>query len=1064
MKFSIARIFLMGILITGAVAIPAIFHYQVIPMIQTSTLLRQVTEIQTQGNSTSVNLYIDKMLKWIKSISYNTQESDPEKAVFDITINIPNNVTGIEGFPMYLPEINLGIYYKAGYPFYIEKEAILGWRNLPLDYATNLTFFPEPGESIPVAYDILDGVADGKYFPYDIYRWIKVISLESPYKIIPYGSNGEDINLKLTFYGGPISGSPSEPHALSQFIGTLFRYLLTNRTVPAGLIHIQGSAKIFGMEMPIDLDAPEIYIPLNITEIVSAFMQPQEEGGVGGGVSSLLGPDAGIRINPIFNISDLITQIGLFDIQNYKDLNHNFQRDYNGVTSDGLKNWTEPLFENGAFTISILLDLAKKIGIKNLNIQFPESSCDFDAENTTEIWNPPSVYDKNILNELFFYLPKQFTNFIGKPDLANRIFGLVGFIKNLNLTAADIEEGNYLLSLTLRLLSDIRDPNFNLSNVFAAFLQGLTEGLLGVGIFGSVDLQLGSFPLSLLLNLPLNIPISPDMLRSLSETGGGQGIGDILGGFLSDPLHALHLKSIGFNGLALDTYQGLAQLNTSIDMDLSLPFGLYLPTEIKRDENGNVEPYLGIGGGPITLYVNPKPSNWDNMTQAQKDQWLKDNKFLEIPSLDDPYLQESIASILIDIAKIGQGQGIAYHFDDGIVNSENPAEYGNLLQYYNTKGELPPPAETKTDFSTTMDQILLNLSSLIPKFGNGFFKLLESIGIDRMFIEYMNNSMPGGLFNHLDRLLEMNLTMFLNMLYQPGPQNDLFDYLIDSNKTYTLEPVVVQNATYDHGYYISMKVAHSGLLDVQALYDEDRQINYWDTASVVAHGITNESIDGNWTDRLIINANGTALGKVYSIYEGMVTINCTGLNITKLPQIGDTLLINYTANKLDLFSISNLLNTLLSGGGLSFGSDTETTMNIVNDIPNLFASMGIDLDKLVPELIKYLRVNISDPVKGYGIKPFEMLDVANIISSMESSTTGGGSGGALGGLSQSLGDTNMINAIVESVVKKILSKVDPFQLMNELIGNPLPWLDYMNRSKLFTKSVILRENFHGILY
>ena len=182
--------------------------------------------------------------------------------------------------------------------------------------------------------------------------------------------------------------------------------------------------------------------------------------------------------------------------------------------------------------------------------------------------------------------------------------------------------------------------------------------------------------------------------------------------------------------------------------------------------------------------------------------------------------------------------------------------------------------------------------------------------------------------------------------------------------------------------------------------------------------------------------------------------NCTGLNESKVPQPGDTVYVNYTASKLDLFSFGKILEALLSTGGLSMGTDTETTMNLVNDIPNLFASMGIDIDRVVSDLIKYLRVNLSDPVKGYGIKPFEMLDIAMILSSMYSSGSASGAN-PLGDVSQMLSDTNLINALVESVIKKILSKVDPFGLMKEFIGNPLPWLDYLNRSKIFTKDFIL---------
>ncbi|MHA1269228.1 MAG: hypothetical protein ACTSPY_05515 [Candidatus Helarchaeota archaeon] len=1051
MRFSGYRYFLVGVLVFGAVIVPTLFHTQVIPMIQITTLSRQVVQIEGTGENQTITLLLNRTIRWIQSVTYNEEESNPEKAVFDIIVSLPNNVTGIEGYPMAFPGIDISLYYKAGYPYEIEKQAVMTWRSLPMDYIANTTYFPEPGDPIDIAYDIYDGVVDGIYFPYEVERWVKIITIESSETVIQYGSSGTPINIRITLHGGPNTGMDPEPHALSQFIGTMLRNLVSGRPLRDGVLYLKGSASISGFSMPFELGIPNI-LPssLDLTSIINTFLNPSNQTGTNesSGLESLMG-----GVNIALNFSEIVEQVGIYDIQNYNDSNHNFQRDYNGYTTEGLKNWTEPLFENGAFSLSLLIKLAQRFGIQNLGIELPKSSCNLDDSNSTLIWNPPGKLDEDLLNELFFYIPKEAADYLNQPNWSNRVFGMLGFANDLALTADDISNGEIISGGTFRLLSDIRDPNFKISDAIASFIQGFTEGMIGMGMFGSIDLKLGDFPLSLLLNVPLTLPVSMDMLTSMGGSGEDSGLGDILGGFMSDPLNAFGLDGISFNGLALDTYQGLAQINSSIDMDLSFPFGLYLPTEILRDESGNLKPYLGVGGGPIGIYVNPKPSNWANMTLTQQEEWKNDNLLLELPSLDDPYLQESLANIIKDIAQTGEGQGIAYHFDDGIVDPTNPAEYGNLSNYYNTKNKLPPPASTKSDFKVTMDQMLFNLSSLIPVFGQGFFDFLESTGFDPLFIEYINNSVPGGLFNNLDLLLEMNVTRYLDMLYQPGPANDLIDYLIDANATYTLEPVTVLNATYDHGFYISVKLAHTGLKEVHALYDETQSINYWDAADVIANNITNPGTDGPWEDRLVINANGTTTGGVYSIYDGMVTINCTGLNQSLLPKIGDTLLINYTSSKLDLFSISNLLDTLLGGGGLSFGSDTESSMNIINDIPNVFASMGIDLNKILPEIIKYLRVNISDPVNGYGIKPFELMDIANIIASMGSN--GGSGSDPLAGLSSTFQDTNMINALIESVVKKILSKIDPFGLMNELIGNPLPWLDYLNRSKLFTESFIL---------
>ncbi|MHA2013608.1 MAG: hypothetical protein ACTSWG_14670, partial [Candidatus Helarchaeota archaeon] len=860
-KFGYLRLLLIGILTTGGIVVPVIFQTQVIPMIQISTLSRQLIVTNGTGENQTITLMLNKTIKWIQSISFDKDESNKDKAVFDMVINLPNNVTGIEGFPMKIPGMDVSLYYKAGYPYENEKEAVMMWRNISFNYLSNVSYFPEPGDPIPLPYDVYDNKSDGLYFPYDVQRWVRIITIQSPETSIPYGSRGTPLHLKLILHGGPIEGENPQPNALSQFIGTLLRHLMSGRPLSDGILHLKGTAALSGLTMPIEFDIPNI-LPssLDISSLISSFLNPSGEDQnqqSSSGLNNLL--SGGMEI--ALNFSDIIQQVGIFDIQNYNDSNHNFQRDYNGYTADGIKNWTEPLFQNGAFTVDILIKLANRFGIKNLDILFPKSSCNLDAENATEAWNPAGIFSKDLLNELFIYIPKDEADFLNQPNWSNRVFGMFGFANDMELTADDMTNGKIISGGTMRLLSDVRDPNFKIANAIASFIQGITEGQIGLGLFGSIDLKLGDFPLSLLLNVPLTLPLSLESLTSMSQTGDEEGLGNILGGFLSDPLHAFGLNSIGLNGIALDTYEGLAQINTSIDMDLSFPFGLYLPTEILRDKNDNLKPYLGVGGGPIGIYVNPKPSNWDTMTPAQQDQWKKDNLLFEISSMDDPYLQESIANIIRDIARTGQGQGIAYHFDDGVVEPGNPAEYGNLTNYYNSKNKLPPPTTTQSDFQTTMDQILFNLTALIPKFGKGFFNLLESMGFDPLFIEYINNSIPSGLFNNLGELLKMNVSRFLDMLYQPGSKNDIFDYLVDSNITYYLEPVTVRNATFDHGYYLSVQVAHSGLKEVYALYNENRDIDYWDTASVVAHNITNIANDGPWEDRLAINANGTAPGK-----------------------------------------------------------------------------------------------------------------------------------------------------------------------------------------------------------
>jgi len=971
----IRALFIIALFATSA-AIPVVMETSVVPMINLLNFVDQFVEISydPEGNPTKMDLKFDALLSSIKGIECLADESSENQTVIQLTLIVKN--TDLT-FDMLFPGIDMTIYWKAGLPYEREKDTILEWKNAALN-ATNP--HPEPN--------------------YDTHRWTRVIGIKIDATRIHPGFQ-RDLAIKLYLYNDEWDRGKSS--ALGQMIGTILRTQSTKDSYTnETLMHIAGSASLdipglsFGLGLDLGLDLSGF---LNLTQLLGGL------GGTGG---------TGGESEP--SLFDLLFDVppNILDIQNYNDSNGNFMRDYYGIDNvTGLKQWSENLYQHGAISAYLIMDLVNQLGMSNFNITLMKSSHNPDDADVAKTWNPEiggASIDKNTtMNQIFLYIPDSPSLY--DSSWGNKIFGLFGFSSDQYLydypeQGPDLGDGRIIAGGTLRLTGDLRqNSNFSIGDGLGALITQAIKGILPIGIFGAIDLKLNDMPLSLCLDMPLEI----NLTSFLGMMMGGEEEG-ATGDIFSMLLDYFGLKSILLNGLAINTFNSLLQLNFTTNLDMFLPYGIYMPSEAEYDnETGTYTPYLGVGGGPIQIFNEKIPTDWENWTAQAQEDWEEIHLIMNITSLDSKVLMESMAKLMATIGRTDQGEGLAYLFEDDLSSNAN---HGNLLQYLANNGQLPTAKEDKSSFSFTADDFILSLNDIVPDFGSAIKDVAYQMGIDPLFIEYLNNSIP---HDNAKSILEdlLSIKQILNLLNQEGPKNDIIDYLLDSRITYNETAQVLSANT------------------IQTTYDGVKTIN----------SISNGTYE--WWNAAHDNKSFTE--------NGLITVNVTkyGDSLIKYGPI----MVNYTTNKLHLLDVSNLLESILN---LVFGSSesgtggmsTELMTQVFTLLPGALDAMGIDFDRILPDLITYLRVNLSQPApKGYGIKPFEMIDVA--YHALFGADTGQVSE-VFSGPSRDL-----IDNMIKEVVSMFIEQADPFQLGYSLMGDLTPVLDYLNRSQLFSREVLI---------
>lgn len=952
------RVSIIVLMFIGAGVLPTFIETQVIPMAQIFSLFDDYVDPDSP-----VFLNFDEVFGNLDEMKYIDALSDDKQTTIEIEMNMENKASNY--YPMKFPILDIDMYYKAGRPFRRDS-------NIVYEFKHSDQFL-----NVSEIYASRNSELD-----YDYYTWVRVLGLSTAEEVIIWPGDNKLVKLTLTLYtNGEIEGN-----ALSQMIGTLIR----TQTIKKDTYWIKGNLLVGGIPVPLDLDPITITGEIDLGDL---------GGGGGGGTSSLfsmIGPLMGTLLDdvPTSLISGFLGDMGRFinlaDIRNYNDTNDNGYRDWDDANIDGLKGaneaFTEPLLENGTFFGAIFLKLKDFLAVQGLDLSFPKSTWNIEeGQNSSDSLGRPLFNDHGTdaigttvwgssTQQLLLYLPDEAAVAYNKSNWKNRVLATIGFpdatiamdnVIQPHMTIGGNDTIPFFLGTNLKMTGDARansdfGPGDALGALLEMFLDTEDRGL-HLGIMGNVQLMIGQIPLSLSFDLPLSLNMSEDF-------GSGEPTNDT-GGALSTAMDFLGtltnyfgITDIAFHGAAMDTFNKVLQTNLTLIMDNTegdgkdggffFPYGLYFPTNEQEADN-----FLSITGGPIQIFNESLPTEWDNRTiwtEPNRLGWFEDHLVANF-SIESQSMTESLKHLLIKFGSINNGMGIAYNFKSAatspqyIIGSYNDVTNG----YYSNTRELllndwmvNPEERYRTYFEMTIDQLRLDLNDLFPQLGTGFEGMLAAFDLNPTLIDYLNKSLDdwgtstgrgsgsGGTGTLID-MLTLDPSLFVSILNQPGTQNDLLDFMIDEG---------LLNETHSK----------------------------FDFAALV------EGIFGLFGD--------------------------------------------------DLAGIT---------GGGSGGEETD----LLGLIIEILDASGLNFNELIPILFNFL---VEDLSYRYGVKPFELIDV--IIGSM-------GSGGVSSMMSgMDVDYENMV--ILFDYIKDLVNVIEPFDLIYNTVNDPLPFLDYLNRSGILSEGFL----------
>ncbi|MHA1378173.1 MAG: hypothetical protein ACTSRG_07305 [Candidatus Helarchaeota archaeon] len=588
---------LIGLFIASGTA-PFLIEQQILPMVQLSSM---VTDFY---DPLSGDFNIDELLNNLVGI--NVLASSQTQTTLLITTMIWNKPYNF--YPMKIPAVNLDLYFKAGRPYDREKQIIQQFKADP-----NFGDVKEP------------------WFDPLTYSWVRTANILIPQEInIPVGAPAP-VSIIVTLYT-----NGQDENALSQMIGTIIR----QNKIPGKRLYAKGEVQFMGMPIPISLEVPEFAMPTS-GEDTSALSDT---------LQSIF-----VDLQPETPSFDMFQSL---DLRNYDDQNGNYYRDWNDSIPNGIKdageNFTEPLYQNGTLSVSIFLRLQKKLSIGGGVVELTPSPWNLqEGQNQTSTlakYGDPSYWETGkvpdpfvtrytpkpeIANSLWgtsdqqilLYVPAEWAAERGMDNWKNRIFGCVGFTTNrtLNLDGHG-KSVPILLSADLKVCGDARpNSNFSTGEAFKFIAPLAVPSLLttfnftdlDLGVIGNIKLKLGNMPLSLVINMVIKDIGS--MLgtsdQSLSENSALKSLEDAATSSASDIAGELtgffSLNNFIFNGLAMDVYNKVMQTNTSLDLDFYMPYGFYFPETEEEAKN-----ILNIGGGPIQIFNESKPDNWNTLNES----------------------------------------------------------------------------------------------------------------------------------------------------------------------------------------------------------------------------------------------------------------------------------------------------------------------------------------------------------------------------------------------------------------------------------------------------------------
>ncbi len=575
-------------LFAAAGAAPTIIEQQMLPLVQLSGL---VTDYY---NPLSGDLNIEDIINNIVSINVlATSATQTTLLITTYIVNQPYNF-----YPMKIPALDLDLYYRAGRPYDSEKQIIQQFKADP-----NFGSLKEP------IYDPLS------------YSWVRTMNIIIPNEVnIPVGTPGL-VNVLITMYT-----NGQDENALSQMISTIIR----EEKIPSQRLFASGNVFFMGVPVPISLEIPEFAMPTSDEE--------------GAGLTDLLST---FFLDMVPETDDL-DFFHLADIRNYDDQNRNFYRDWNDTILNGLKdegeNFTEPLLENGTISATAFLRLTDKLSIGGGSVEIPSSPWNVqEGQNQTtgllnygdlSYWDSENIFGETrytpkteIENtvwgtaeqQLLLYVPGSLAERMNQPNWRNRIIGAIGFNRSQSMSLESRGSSvPLLLSADIKITGDARpNANFTSGDAINTFIPQLIDyGNVSLGIVGNIKVKLGEMPLSLTIKLELEQDTS-SLLGGSSSSVGASGLSALQNGGTStssifDMIFGyFSLNNILFNGLAMDVYNKIMQVNSTLGLDLFFPYGIYFP-----DTPEEAEQFLSLQGGPIQIFNQSKPGEWGYLNQT----------------------------------------------------------------------------------------------------------------------------------------------------------------------------------------------------------------------------------------------------------------------------------------------------------------------------------------------------------------------------------------------------------------------------------------------------------------
>ncbi|MHA1313153.1 MAG: hypothetical protein ACTSRB_04550 [Candidatus Helarchaeota archaeon] len=528
------------------------------------------------------------------------------------------------------------------------------------------------------------------------------------------------------------------------------------------------------------------------------------------------------------------------------------------------------------------------------------------------------------------------------------------------------------------------------------------------------------------LYLGANLKICGDA-RSSSEFGPGDAIGALLEMFLDDEDRGLYLGIMGNIKIKL------GQMPLSISFDLPLDLGQLMGSEETQETESSDGALSGMMDilGSFTDYFG--------ITDIQ----------LHGAAIDtfNQVLQTNV-TLIMDNSESDDKDG-GFFFPYGLYFPQNEDEAENFLAI--TGGPLQLFNQTLPDgFDSWSDTAKDNWykDHLVMNFSIDSRTMEESLKHVLIKLGSINNGM-GIAYNFKSPVKRQPYVIGSYSTFSTGYYSNTMELLLN-------DEMINPEEEYRTKFEMTIDQLRLDLNDLFPEFGEgfkglltDLDIN----PTLIDY--LNKSLD-DWGTR---TGKGSGVGDTGTLMDFlsldptlfMSLLNQPGEDNDLLEFMVDEGYLNQTHSTFNLTAlVEGILNIagddLLSPSSSGSGGEETDLFELLIDV--LDAS-GLKFDELIPVLFDFLRREMS---YEYGIKPFELMDVvmnALGFSDLLGSISGGGSSGAPLSISEESLDT-LFDYVID-----LLSVIEPFDLVYTFMNDPLPYMDYLNRSGLLSEGFLL---------